>query len=270
MVAEHLIATTRGLDRDLLSPDRASWLWNRLQRAVPDALSCVLMPDHLHMVAPPGRLRAFRGTLSRFTVVFGVRIDVREAERATTRRTAGRMIRYGLFNPIRAGLVDDPYAWTWSTLQDLSDAAFPQWTSMQRISACLRLSVRQTRRALTTTADCTPPPPRRVLPLSFGVQAALSAAAAALRVPIPDVLSLRVGRRVSVQLLYMVGTPRVTDVAQALELGESTVRRLRHAPVDAATQAALACLAEPRFTPPDENRAPGAQKTRLLRRRRGL
>ena len=86
------------------------------------------MPDHLHLVVGAGQTGRLRRVLNGFTCRFGVRMDVLEPDRANSAAIAGRKMRYGFFNPVRAGLVDDPWRWTFSTLRDLGGAAYPLWT----------------------------------------------------------------------------------------------------------------------------------------------
>jgi len=158
-VAEHLIASTRGRVRSLTRPEHASWLWAHLQAVLGPILSLVLMPDHLHLVAAPGLRLLLTRVLAAFTARTGVRFDLREAEVAHSTEIAGRMMRYGFFNPVRAGLVDDPWRWRWSTLRDLGGAAHPCWTSLDRIAAALELPAGKALRALTTIANHRAPPP---------------------------------------------------------------------------------------------------------------
>ena len=113
-IAEHWVATTRDGAR-LLVPQRARWLWERLRHHLPDAWSLTIMADHLHMVLPPGAGPRLRKLSSAFTGCFGVRFDVLPVEPANTADIAMRMVRYGLCNPVRAGLVDDAWAWPRST-----------------------------------------------------------------------------------------------------------------------------------------------------------
>ena len=49
----------------------------------------VLMPDPLHLVAPPGLRVLLTRVLAAFTVRTGIRFDVRDAEVATTSEIAG-------------------------------------------------------------------------------------------------------------------------------------------------------------------------------------
>jgi hypothetical protein len=157
-IAEHWVATTRGGDSSLLWPERAGWLWGRLRARIPEALSNLLMPEHLHLVAPPGYGVGLRRVLTAFTGRFGVRFDVLPPEPAHSLAIAGRKVRYGLFNPVRRRLVGDPLLWPWSTLRDLVGATADPWTPMSRIASTLRLSRPSTLRALTTVANLTMPP----------------------------------------------------------------------------------------------------------------
>src|SRR5262245_20889624 len=103
-VAEHLIAHAREGARCLLEHEKAAWLWTRLQAGFRDAFSCELMPDHVHLVAPPGGHARFVRILAMFTALFGVRFDV-IVETANNADIATRMIRYGFHNPVKDALV---------------------------------------------------------------------------------------------------------------------------------------------------------------------
>lgn len=109
----------------MVEPARARWLWERLRRALPDALSCVLMREHLHLTAPPGRGEPLRFVLIGYRRKFGVALDLLEPEPANSAAILFRQIRYGYFNPRREGLVTDPWSWRWSTLRDLGGACDP-------------------------------------------------------------------------------------------------------------------------------------------------
>ncbi|HET6582858.1 MAG TPA: hypothetical protein VFG69_05410, partial [Nannocystaceae bacterium] len=197
-IAEHLVATTRCGAR-ILAPQRARWLWDRLQARFPDALSCNPMPDHVHLVAPPGGGERFRRVLAGFTARFGVRFDVLPEEPANSAEIATRMIRYGVFNPVRAGLVADPWAWPWSTLRDLGGAVVRIWTPPAQVAAVVEMPTKTVLARLTSTADLRAPLPERT-PVTTATFAALQrAVASALRIPDLEVPTLALGRRLVVQ-----------------------------------------------------------------------
>ena len=63
--------------------------------------------------------------LTGYTVRFGVRFDVLAPQPAASDPIAFRMLRYVLLNPVRDGLVVDPWCWPWSTLRDLENLSQP-------------------------------------------------------------------------------------------------------------------------------------------------
>lgn len=254
-IAEHWVASTRGRQRCLLDPDKAGWLWARLRRAIPEAWSCVLMPDHLHLVAPPTggggpdigtRLRR---VLTGFTVRFGVKFEVLPPEVAHSREIAGRMIRYGFYNAVRAELADDPWCWTWSTLRDLGGATFPIWTHLSTVARGLGLAPATTLRRLTTTADLAPPPPVTGPVAVASVAAIRAAVAAVLRIPFASAGTDRTSRALVVQAAAAIGSTDARTLAIALRCGERTVYRDRTA-THPALPAVLRCLSNPRLCPP--------------------
>lgn len=245
-MAIHLVATTRGRDRSLLRWERASWLWQRLREGLPQALSCVLMLDHLHLVTPPGLERRFRRILTAFTARFGVRFDVLEPEVANSAAIAGRMIRYGLFNPVRAGLVDDPWRWPWSTLRDLGGVAFPIWTRLSVLASLLGIGPAAALRCLTTLGDHRPPLPMPGNVAVATIDSTRAAVVAALRARDREIVSSATGRRLIVQSCYAIGSPCSHRLAAELGCSERTVRRAR-APRHPAVDAVLCCLADARL-----------------------
>lgn len=245
-VAHHLVATTRGRDRSLLWPERAAWLWTHLRTQLPAALSCVLMPDHLHLVAPPGDGACLRRVLTGFTVRFGVRFDVREPEVATTVAIAGRMIRYGYFNPVRAGLCRDPFEWPWSTLRDLVGACAPVWTPSSWMAEVLRLPRPRLLRGLTRLAGIAVPLPDPPGTLVASIEAVAQAVVSALRLVDGTAIRSTVARRLVVRASVAIGQPRVDDLASALGCTPRTIHRDR-ASRGTGLDAVLLCLADERL-----------------------
>ena len=242
----HLVATTRGRDRSLLRPERACWLWARLRGGLPNALSCVFMADHIHLVAAASDRSRLRHILSAFTVRFGVRFDILDPEPANSPAIAGRMMRYGFFNPVRARLVDDPFAWPWSTLRDLVGASEPTWTPLPRIASSLRLSPDEALRGLTTLGGIpyAPPLPRPIL--SASIEDVRAAVRSVLRLPSTAPHVSATERRLAVATSFHVGTPRVTDLATALGCSPRTIHRDRSTP-HPALGAVLLSLGDPRL-----------------------
>lgn len=244
-VAEHVVATTRGGARTLLEPQRAAWLWSRLRAGLPQALSCVLMPDHVHLVVRPGRRPRLRRILSAYTALYGTRFDVLEPQAAMSTCIAGRMMRYGFFNPVRAGLVDDPFAWGWSTLRDLVGAAHPVWTRASSIAAFLGLPEARALHGLTTLGGITVPTPQPTTVQCVSFDHVRGAVRAATR-SIDPFHRARGGARLFVQACYTVGAPRPAEVASALGCTVRSVRRYR-APRAPALPAVILCLGDARL-----------------------
>ncbi len=259
--AEHLVAHTRGGARSLVDPDEAPWLWTRMQRGVPTALSCTLMPDHVHVVAPPGQLERFRWTLSAFTVRFGVRFDLLPPEPANSPAITMRMIRYGFFNPVREGLVDDPWSWRFSTLRDLGGAAHPVWTEPARVATAIGAPSARLLAELTTTADHRATAPQPNARLVASTDALRAAVAAALRWSDEQVRSSVVGRRLVVQAAHAIATPCARMLAAELDCCDRTIRRAR-APRHAGLDAVLLCLSDARLRVEPVRRADNSRRPR--------
>ncbi|MEZ4447124.1 MAG: hypothetical protein R3B72_49050 [Polyangiaceae bacterium] len=245
-IAEHWVATTRGGERGLTEPEPAAWLWHVVSRAVPTALAFLISPDHLHLMAPPGFGEPFRRRLSCFTRKFGTRFDLLPAEPANSPRIALRQIRYALFNPVRAGLVEDPWCWRWSTLRDLGGACFPIWTPVSHVSAALDMAPARTLSTLTSLADHRPEPPRQGALVAVTFEAIRGAVAAVLRQPDHQALSTRTGRTLAVQACHAVGGTQNARLAASLGCSLRTIDRARQPP-HPALDAVLRCLMDDRL-----------------------
>lgn len=246
-VAEHLVASTRDRVRTLTSYAHGYWLWTHLLAAMPGALSLMLMPDHIHLMATPGGLETFRRVLAAFSALRGVRFDICDVQPAASLAIAGRQIRYGLNNPVRSGFVDDPWAWPWSTLRDIGGATFPGHTDLETLGRFLRCSPATTLRGLTTSSlGRFPPPERRPIEVAR-LEDIVAATAAALRMPVAEVPGNWLGRRLvaqaSAQLAQAIPA-RV--VAERIGITSRSVQRSR-TPLHPALDAVMTCLADPRL-----------------------
>ncbi len=254
--AEHLIARIRGVgEPSLVQPERANWLWSSLRRSFELVFSCVLMPDHLHLVAAAGQQRRLRAIVGAYSARFGTHLEV-IVQPAASVDIAFRTVRYGLMNPVRAKLVADPWQWPWSTLRDLGGAAFPVWTERNQVAALLERSPRRLLSAVTHTADYSPAPP---IPTAVGfasTSSIVAAVAAACRLQPQTVLRDRLGRRLCVQTCRQLGAPRLSVVARELGMTQRAVGCLS-APPHPALSAVLTCLADPRLTHRVLHHAPG-------------
>jgi hypothetical protein len=227
-IVEHWVATTRHGNRTLLVPHRAQRLWHQIRSAVPEALSFVIMPDHIHLVARPGAGDRLRRALTGFTSVFGVRFDLGPAERGTTAAIAGRMVRYGYLNPVRKGFCDDPYQWPWSTLRDIVEASIPIWTPRNRLCQTLGLDEDRLVPGLTAWNGRSFPEPRPTAVAAASLDGIRGAVRAVLRSGLPlDAPIGRLERQLVVQTAFAVGAPSVRVVADALRCTPRTIQRDR-------------------------------------------
>lgn len=131
----HLVARAEEGARPLRSRVACFDLWHRLGARF-DVVACVLMPDHVHLLArADGRIarRAFAQVLSSFRVRASGSQDydcakfcwepLPQAQKVQRdARHLARTIRYIHLNPVCDELCDDPFEWEWSTHRDWTGA----------------------------------------------------------------------------------------------------------------------------------------------------
>jgi hypothetical protein len=219
-----------------------------MQEAFVDALAFAVMPDHLHLDAPPGGASRFSRVLRGFARRYGVRWDVLPPEPANSPAILGRQVRYGLRNPVMAGLVNDVWEWPWSTLRDLAGVVAKPWTSVRRVARLCGQAPREFFRFVSAVEGkpaaplASPSDAMIVAPFD----ACRAATAAALRCTVADTATCPRARAVAVQLAHRIGSPTAADLAAQLGCSVRTVERARH-PGDPAVDAALRCVADPRL-----------------------
>ena len=259
LIGEHLVASTLGRVRSLLRPEHARWLWERLRANLPDALACLLMPDHLHVFVPPGLRAVLVHVLAAFTTRFRVRFEVLDPQPANSAEIAHRMIRYLLLNPVRDRLVDDPWRWRWSTLHDLAGAAHPIWTPAQRVADTLEIPLDRLLRALTRTADARfaePPPLTTIVASLAGIRAGVCAA---LRIEDAALPEHALARMLVVQAARAITKIDADVLAADLATSRRTIFRDRASPRHAALDAVLRCLADARLHGTPSARSSGSE-----------
>lgn len=135
----HLVARAADGARPLRTRVACCDLWHRLGARF-DVVACVLMPDHVHLLARiDGSVarRAFAQVLSSFRMraiatrehdCTGFAWEPLPQPQKVQRdpRHLARTVRYIHLNPVRDGLCDDPLEWEWSTHRDWMGAvAYP-------------------------------------------------------------------------------------------------------------------------------------------------
>lgn len=126
----HLVARTASGARPFHDRIACADLWSRLAHSF-DVVACVLMPDHVHLLAqvdPEIALRAFARVLSAFRLRMQTRVrselafeweSLPQPEKVQRdKRHIARTLRYIHLNPTRDALCQDPLEWEWSTHRD--------------------------------------------------------------------------------------------------------------------------------------------------------
>jgi hypothetical protein len=269
--AWHLVAHTRSGWRAVVQWSSASWLWAQLRRHFPLALGCMLMRDHLHLLAR-GEPRELRALLARVLRAHGrrfgpVRWDVAEPAPARTVAIARRTLRYLLLNPVRSNDVDDPLSWPWSTLRDVLGAVVDPWVDAERLHALLPAPARDPAQAWhriivqgSEPASAIHRFPRPASStLVFPLHAARESAAAALRSH-PDATQQRgATRRLFVQSVRQLHPVPTIVLARACSITPRSTRDLLRNPDPRALRAVHLCLGDERlrqWTVPSTNDRP--------------
>jgi len=244
--------------------DTGVWLWTHLRAAFPDAIAVTLMPDHPHLVVPTDDPAGDRVRLARLLGQFGRRFGVRGRISDTPppspireRQVLARQVRYIALNPCRAGLVDCPLAWRWSTHRDVIGASVDPWVTPTRLADALGRPWRDfaARHHAYVSADPharvdgTPlpmPAPTTALP-KFGLREIAEAATSATRTPLRSIRDLGASRTLFVALAYASGWGHAARLAEICRCSRSTIHRLHDAADPADLAAARLCLGDARL-----------------------
>jgi hypothetical protein len=103
------------------------------------------MPNHFHVETPCDdpeharwQLANLLGGCRRSHVLAGFRWEpVGVPELIEGAQKVSRVARYTVLNPSRAGLVDDPLAWPWTTHRDVVGAIADPWVSASHVASVL-------------------------------------------------------------------------------------------------------------------------------------
>ena len=269
----HLAARAYHAPMPLSSHAIACWLWPHLRKAFPKALAVVLMPDHLHVVlqvSEPSKARAelalALGNCAR------ARGPVAEVGWAPNRRVVpgerpsafsgseklARNVRYVALNPVRAGLVEDPLAWPWSTHRDVLGCVTDPWVTPKRLASALGWPPLRVAREWHTYVALDAGKVASALPVSFAHQPELpfgevplswiaAAAAAATRAQPGQVQARGATRALFLALAKSAGWPWSSAVAARCGISSRGVRRAWSKNAPRSLAAGLLCLGDARL-----------------------
>ncbi len=262
----HYVARARPGRLPFDNDDVCRAVWVALRRAFPRALAAILMPDHLHVVAPEGgeaRLSAVLRATSRQLGEGRSRLwdPVPNARPITSTDKVRRNVRYVWLNPCRrwrgaGGLVTDPLAWPWSSLRDVIGAIADPWTRAETVSAAfgwphdpVRLHDYAMRDAHVVPAPFPHAPSPSRLP-DRAVDDIFAAAMATTRSSPAMLARKTTTRRVAIGLAYRQGWTFPTRLAPVLGLRRSnSISRIAARTDPDAVEAAALCL-HPRLLHP--------------------
>ena len=253
-----------------------------MRRCFPEALAAVLMPNHLHLVTPD---RGLRGSRSIGRLLAGASRGsarwsgkgrwwetVEPPELLSSRDKVMRMVRYAWLNPCRpwrhrshaVRLVDDPLAWSWSTLRDSIGAVADPWVPAERVAVAfgwpLGDDVRERLHAYAARDDHVavearvfPRRPSRVAVPVGSLSEIMNAALAATRAPAEALRERTAARRVAIGLCYRQGWSHPAQLAPLFEVHPNTVCRIARSASEEEVEAAALCLDARLRLGPDAN-----------------
>jgi hypothetical protein len=141
MAIVHLTARLRPSVCGRLDRQHASWLFTRLRAAFPRALAVTLMPNHPHLIAVVDDVALAHLVFSKILGAFvrgvawlrPVWEPFPPPHLIVGAHKILLAVRYVALNPTRAGLVDDPLSWYWSTHRDVVGATVDPWVTLERL-----------------------------------------------------------------------------------------------------------------------------------------
>ncbi len=236
----------------------AGRLWRAIVSRVPAVTALVLMPDHVHLLAPPeaegplGRaLRAYALARNHARGASGA-VWSRDpyATRVANRVHARRTVRYIYLNPVRAGLVADPLAWPFSTLRDSLGLAIPP--ARRPVARPEELLAYVGQDADAGLVGCPIPAAR---PGSHPPAAVLRATSSLTRLPVAELRDSGPHRRRLLAALRALTDLSASEIARFTGVSVGTVRRVP-ARIDADAARIARVCDDPRFFALEPGRLP--------------
>lgn len=240
-------------------------LWRHLERSFPDATSAVLMGDHTHLTDAfddeAAARRAVGGLVSGLRRSRGPWSELRwqppDLQRITTPKIHARAVRYDHLNPCRAGLVDDPLAWPYSTHRDVVGAVASPWVDADRLASALGHRAdgfgewfhRYVSRDLSTNQHGSRSPIVTATSLdALPIARLIAAVLAATRSRVEALRRRTPARELFLALARRHGWADGTLLRWICGVSKSTIHRHRYADDPPGLRAAELCLSDPRLT----------------------
>lgn len=241
------------------------YAWASLMRLFPEAISAVLMPNHVHLIVADHRTHAqnldrlygWLGSVSRRKRTHQLWQSVPDPREINDRGYLLRTIRYVALNPCRKRLCRDPAEWYWSTYRETLGASVGRQNVATQLARALaeRSQGFSKRLYQYISADATvqsvgagyptPVPPSHWCAYS-GVDIR-AAAAAALRVAPEEIRKRGAFRPLCIHLAMRQGWTRPGQLAELCGISRESVRRHMNRPPPAGLEAAALCLGDRRF-----------------------
>lgn len=244
---EHWVPRVTQPLRFLEDPREASIMWHALRRNFPEAVSVVIMPDHIHLLLPPSDHAITRTKLHGVTSGPSRRLKIphlwqalNEPRHVNNRDHLRRTIRYIALNPCRPPhhLVNDPLEWPWSTYRDLMDVVADPWPGPiqafeltdGKVSPASRHRFHDyVSRDKCVSTDGTPPiqPPFAPTPIPrHTLIDVLAATASVFRLAPAQLAKSKFARTYFVQLAITVGCTSRIQMAKVLGVSLPTLKRI--------------------------------------------
>jgi REP element-mobilizing transposase RayT len=231
--------------------EEAARLWNSFARSELPIVALCLMPDHIHLLAPIDLRAHLRLVLSGYSrwrqgregLVGGLFTRSPPPRRIATSKISVH-IRYIHLNPCRAGLIDDPLAWPWSTHRDALGYAIPGLFPPYPRAAAFHRFVCNDGHVHPQARDLPTPKP------DVSPQDILAAVSSAYRVPRARLALRSPERTAAIAAAKARCNLSISDLKATFTASESTIRRATLPPD--ATRILLSMAGHSRFAAIDD------------------
>jgi hypothetical protein len=260
-------------DVSLWDEEIASWCWDALRRAFPEALASALMPDHPHSVTRLPSAEVGEARLNRWFAALARRLGTRmrvgiaaPPQPIVGRAKLSRQLRYVVLNAPREGLALDPLEPVWSTHRDVMGAVVDPWVDAERLARALSVPLVGFRErwhayvsgdpSVHVNGTPSPVPAQPCTVARIPLQTIVIAATTACRAPLEAIRSKGPARMLLVQLASEQGWRSSSQLADLCGCTPRTIRRLREQPGTGLLEPGRLCLGDPRLLPRSGHSSP--------------